>query len=158
MQNNSHDQASISALQAIRTSAATAANKTTIICAGCMSKLLSGLVGPRPVKGRSTNCGALPWLEGLVFEVSLLPEHDLLAAQANVFPTSDRERATAQSTFGRDVSTRTQLLVERPGELCAGPDRRAQGCAEFALASFAKCRRSRAGARRNVWCREPTLE
>src|SRR5207248_11643009 len=115
MQNNSHDQASISALQAIRTSAATAANKTTIICAGCMSQLLSGLVGPRSVEGRSTNCGALPCLQELVFEVSLLPEHALLAAQASALPTSDRERAQPHSRFGRDASTRTRLSPERPG-------------------------------------------
>src|SRR2546426_11034960 len=123
-----------------------------------MSKLLSRGRYPRSVNGRSTNRVALPWLEGLVFEVSLLPGNDLLAVQANVFPTSDRERATAQSTFGRDVSARIQLSAERQGGLCAAPDRRAQGCAEFALASFAKCRRSHAGARHNVWSREPTLE
>src|SRR6266478_9107249 len=99
------------------------------------------------------NCGRPPWLPELVFEVSLLPEHDLLAAQANVFPTSDRGRATAQSTCGPVGSTRTQLSAEQPDELCAALDRRAPGCATFGLTSFAKCRQSRAEARRNAWCR-----
>src|SRR5437588_79484 len=84
--------------------------------------------------------------------------HDLPATQTNVFPTIDTRHATAQSRCGRGASASIPPLAEQPDGLCAAPDHRVRGCAAFALASFAKCHRSRAEAWHNVWCREPVPE
>src|ERR1700720_1157709 len=75
---------------------------------------------------------------------------DSLAAQPDVFPTSDKAHATARSTSGQAWRVSIQPSAERLDKPYVRQGRLARGCAGFASASFAKPHRSRAGAPRNA--------